>query len=148
MRAHAFDGRYGVVTVLWMAGIYWLSSRSDLTSTGSGPVVQVASNLAHLPLFAGLAFCWFKTLAGLHHASWWKYGVAFLTSATWAALDEWHQSFVPGREASVGDLLVDLVGIMGMLLILRSWVVHEIRAARTMSVDGRGSPAQVVSWKG
>jgi VanZ family protein len=37
-----------------------------------------------------------------------------------AVLDEWHQSFVPGRMASVSDFGRDLIGIVGMLVALRS----------------------------
>jgi VanZ family protein len=35
------------------------------------------------------------------------------------AVDEWHQSFVPGRHASLVDFLLDIVGIGGMLLMVR-----------------------------
>jgi VanZ family protein len=33
-----------------------------------------------------------------------------LTVCLYAATDEWHQSFVPGRTASAGDVLLDSVG--------------------------------------
>lgn len=121
MRPHAvtLDRRYGFLTVAWMGAIHWLSSRPDLSTTGSDPVVQIASNLAHIPLFAGLAFCCFKTLSARQEVSWWRYGPTLLGTGAYAALDEWHQSFVPGRQASVGDVLIDLAGICGMLLMLR-----------------------------
>jgi VanZ family protein len=128
-----FDWRFGVLTVAWMGAIYWLSSRPDPSTTGSttgsDSVVRGASNLAHIPLFAGLAFCWLHTLSARHDVSWWRYGLTFLGAGTYAALDEWHQSFVPGRQASVGDFLVDLASIGGMLLILRVQML-------------RGSPSQ------
>jgi len=133
------DWRYGCLTLAWMSGIWWLSSRSDLGASGSGAVGEIASNLVHLPLFGGLAFCWFRTLSGMPPASWRRHGVAFLARAVWAALDEWHQSFVPGRQASIGDLLVDVAAIVGMLLGLRLSPVQEFLAA---------SSARVVSWKG
>jgi VanZ family protein len=126
LRATTLDRRYGFLTVGWMSAIYWLSSRPDLSTTGSEPVVQIASNLAHVPLFAGLAFCWFKTLSARQEVSWWRYGLTFLGTGAYAALDEWHQSFVPGRQASAGDVLMDLAGICGMLLILR---VQALRGA-------------------
>jgi VanZ family protein len=126
LRATTLDRRYGFLTVGWMSAIYWLSSRPDLSTTGSEPVVQIASNLAHVPLFAGLAFCWFKTPSARQEVSWWRYGLTFLGTGAYAALDEWHQSFVPGRQASVGDVLMDLAGICGMLLILR---VQALRGA-------------------
>jgi hypothetical protein len=112
------DRRFGFLTVVWMGVIYWLSSRPEPTTTGSDAAVQGASNLAHIPLFAGLAFFWFNTLSARREVSWWRYGLTFLGAGTYAALDEWHQSFVPGRHASVGDFLVDLASIGGMLLIL------------------------------
>jgi VanZ family protein len=43
--------------------------------------------------------------------------LASLAAATWGVLDEFHQSFVPGRHASVGDALIDAVGaFVGALL--------------------------------
>lgn len=35
---------------------------------------------------------------------------AFVLCLVWALLDEWHQSFVPGRDASLRDVLADAVG--------------------------------------
>jgi len=36
--------------------------------------------------------------------------VAFVLCLLWALLDEWHQSFVPGRDPSMRDVLADAVG--------------------------------------
>jgi VanZ family protein len=130
-RTMTFDPKYGFLTVVWMGGIYWLSSRPDLSTTESDEAVQIASNLAHVPLFAGLAFCWFKALSGKQAVSWWPCGLTFLGAGAWGVLDEWHQSFVPGRVASVGDVLLDLAGVGGMLVFLhlRARAVRGIHAA-------------------
>ena len=126
-RPAVVDWRYGLVTLVWMAGIYALSSRSDLGSDGKDQVVATASNLAHLPLFAGLAWCWFMTLAGMPHGSPQRLALAFLASTAWAAADEWHQAFVPGRIASAADFVVDVAAIAGMLLVLRLTAPEGIR---------------------
>ena len=42
-------------------------------------------------------------------------GLALLIAAAYAATDEFHQSFVPGRTASVGDVLIDLTGAFSAL---------------------------------
>ena len=43
--------------------------------------------------------------------------VAALLAAVWGVMDEFHQSFVPGRTASVGDALADTLGaIVGAVL--------------------------------
>ena len=45
-------------------------------------------------------------------------GTMFSIGAAWAVLDEVHQSFVPGRDCSVGDLVADLVGLCLCFLFL------------------------------
>lgn len=53
---------------------------------------------------------------------------AFLLSIAYAASDEWHQSYVPGRSASVADVTWDAVGItLGMVLL---FIVSRSRKAR------------------
>ena len=38
--------------------------------------------------------------------------IALLIAASYAGLDEWHQSFVPMREARIGDVLIDSTGAL------------------------------------
>jgi VanZ family protein len=111
------DPRYGLMTLAWLASIYWLSSRVDLGTGDSQPLVALASNLLHMPLFAALAFCLLKTLSAGQEFSWRLCAVVFLIAAGYAALDEWHQSFVAGRFASVADFLLDVTGIVGVILV-------------------------------
>ncbi len=45
--------------------------------------------------------------------------IAFLAAVVYAGLDEWHQSYVPGRSASLSDVGVDTCGIfLGLVLWL------------------------------
>lgn len=110
-----------LLLIAYLLGLYWLSSIPDL-GMRRNPVIGVAANLFHIPLFAGLAFFLLRTLSGregVQQATWRMLGLTLLVTGTLAALDEWHQSFVPGRQANMKDFLLDLVGIGGMLLILR-----------------------------
>jgi len=43
--------------------------------------------------------------------------IVFLAGASWGVLDEIHQSFVPGRDCSAGDLLADIVGLAASLTL-------------------------------
>jgi len=43
---------------------------------------------------------------------WQAAGLALLVAAVYAATDEWHQSFVPGRTATFGDVLIDCCGAL------------------------------------
>jgi len=113
-----FEWRYGLLTAVLLGGIYWSSSIPDLSTTESDPLLQLAQNLAHAPVFAALAFCWLRALSGALEIPGAAYGAAALVTSVCAVLDEWHQAFVPGRHASVGDLLLDVAGIGGMLVIV------------------------------
>ena len=116
--ALTFSVSYGCLTALCLGAIYWLSSRSP-HQVNSGEAVHAGLiwNVAHLPIYAALAFCWLKTFMTEPPTAL-AIGVAFLASAASALADEWHQSFVSGRNASMGDVGMDLTGIAAMLFIL------------------------------
>ena len=92
----------------WCAAVWTLSAQSD-------PADAVGFSL-ELPdwLFHGLEFLVGGLLA--RHAAVPLLGprrgalAALLFLAAWGVLDEWHQSFVPGRDPSAGDVVADLVG--------------------------------------
>lgn len=113
---------YGLLTVAYMGALYWQSSLPGFDVGRDDPVVQLASNLLHIPLFAGLTYCFAGAISGgkgRQGLPWRLLGLTFLGTGAYAALDEWHQSFVPGRHATVSDFVLDLVGIGGMLVMLR-----------------------------
>jgi VanZ family protein len=120
--------RYSLFTLSAAVAIYVLSSIPDLGPAQRDPVLVLASNLSHTPTFGVLAFLLLKTISGTRQVSWEACGLALLGCALYAGVDEWHQSFVPGRHSSVGDFLLDLAGIGGMLLVLR------LRASSTRAV--------------
>jgi hypothetical protein len=64
--------------------------------------------------------------------------LAFAFAAVFAASDEWHQTFVPGRDGNVRDVLIDTGGA---LLAALYW------SARLWRVDRRPSLDQSVSSK-
>ena len=68
---------------------------------------ELGHKVAHVGLYAGLAFCLHRAL-GQQRAS----GLAFAVGAAflYGISDEWHQSLGSAREASVADALFDLVG--------------------------------------
>ena len=51
--------------------------------------------------------------------SWPTAGRAILLVSFYAATDEFHQLFVPGREAAVHDVVIDTCGAIAALLVLR-----------------------------
>lgn len=95
---------------LVMGVIFWFSSLPG-TPGGAGPVPAVPRwlhNLAHIPAYALLAASWcvaFDTPRGRPRVL-----LIGLLTIGYGLLDEWHQSFVPGRECSATDLLRDALG--------------------------------------
>ena len=84
----------------------------------------------HLTEYAVLCILYWWALppsAKLPRAGW-----AILLAAGFAATDEFHQSFVPSRGASVSDVMIDTVGAtLGLALFL---------AARRLLQTGTGRP--------
>jgi len=92
-----------------MAAIFHLSSQSE-------PLPELTAlvwdKLLHTIEYAGLGFLVFRALAGEGVN---KTSAALLTLAVvsgYGATDEWHQSFVPMRNADVRDWLVDTLGAL------------------------------------
>lgn len=122
--------RDGLLTLAYLAGIYSLSFLPGLGMREGDPLVALASNLLHIPIFAGLTFCVFQAISardGKQAIPGRFAALTFFGAGALAALDEWHQSFVPGRDASVGDFLLDLVGSAGMLLFLQLEALREMK---------------------
>jgi len=126
-----FDWRYGLLTAALLVGIYVMSSIPDLSTTESPPLVQLAQNLAHIPVFAALAFCWLRALSNRLEIPAAAYGAAALAAGVYGVMDEWHQASVPGRNSSVGDLCLDAAGVAAMLVIVRLTRLRADTARRT-----------------
>ncbi|MCU0230140.1 MAG: VanZ family protein [Acidobacteria bacterium] len=83
-----------------------------------------SDKLVHALVFGLLATLWFwarRTAVGPGRAAL----EAVLISVFWGALDEFHQSFVPGRTADGFDLLADTAG--AALAALACWIAARVR---------------------
>ena len=112
---------YGIAAVGYMVGIFLMSSVPEGgTATTPGP--PMFWNLLHVPLFAGLASC---LLLSVSNGEWRRpipahlYAVVVLVAASYAWFDEWRQAAIGGRHASLEDLLLNLVGVAGLLILHR-----------------------------
>ncbi len=135
-RAHQGSAKPASVSVskrvLWrallpiglMAGIAIASHRPLPVDLGGD-----SDKLVHFAAYAVLAGTWFWALRGGARRGMWI--VAAAISAVWGVLDEWHQSFVPGRHASVLDALADVAGALGGALAYRVLSVRWARPARS-----------------
>ena len=95
----------------WAALIFVLSSIPDL-GTGLGGWDLALRKVAHAAEFAVLGFLLLRALGRELPAL--ALGIAYAVS------DELHQHFVPGRQGSLLDVLIDAVGVaVGVLLVGR-----------------------------
>ena len=69
-------------------------------------------NLLHIPLFAVLAWLWQQALWQPVPRARFRDLLAVMITVGYGFLDEWHQSFVPGRTASLTDVAFDSLGAL------------------------------------
>ncbi len=81
-----------------------------------------ARKLAHFVLFAGLGYSLSSFVKGLHPATFPTHTQVvypIILCVVYGAIDEVHQLTVFGRNAQIGDVLIDSVaGVMGVLLYI------------------------------
>jgi len=96
-------------------------------------VNMLVRKAGHLTEYGILAVLLWRAIRNSHIPktrswSWTDAGWTLLIVALYAASDEFHQSFVPTREASLRDVLIDCVGALLALLCL--WGLGRCRESR------------------
>ncbi|RMG47527.1 MAG: hypothetical protein D6718_03340 [Acidobacteria bacterium] len=102
---NAPDRRRLLVPLGLMAAIFFSSHRPSPVPLPSG-----SDKLAHAAVYAALAASWVYALRPPAARPAPGCLLAGALSAGWGGLDEVHQGFVPGRNASLGDLAADAAG--------------------------------------
>jgi VanZ family protein len=97
--------------VLWAGLIFGLSSIPDL-GTGLGTWDLVLRKIAH--------FCEYAILGALLLRALGSEVVAVTAGVAFAATDELHQHFVPGRHGAFRDVAIDAAGVLAGVLLLQS----------------------------
>jgi VanZ family protein len=107
--------------LLLMAVIWFFSAQPDLSS-GLGLVDLVGRKLIHAAEYALLCFLWWRALRARGEIRAALAG-AFLLAVAYAVVDEYHQTFVPGRSGSLVDVAIDAAGAaLAVALIRRAGV--------------------------
>ena len=91
-----------------MGLIFALSSRSVLPAPPGLPP-GLTAKAGHFCLYAALAGVVWRTLS-THIRPGRLLSTAFVSTVTYGASDEWHQSFVRGRDPALLDLAADAAG--------------------------------------
>lgn len=116
--------------LLWMAIIFYISGRTKTEVPSFGTWDLLVKKGSHF-----LAYGFFALLAWWAVRDWKRpFLSAFIITALYAASDEWHQSFVPTRHGQPADVLIDTLGGLTMLLLLRYWLGRNKKGADGIAI--------------
>lgn len=108
--------KYLVAAIVWMALIFIVSGIPSEHIPKAGVWDLLVKKGAHMAAYALLAVLWRRAL-GENRLSWL---MAFAITVLYAVSDEYHQTFVPGRNGAFIDVLVDSAGALASLVIMRA----------------------------
>ena len=118
--------------ILYMIGIFALSSipgHSKVDTLVSLHISPNLQNLLHIPEFGILALLWmqiFQKKYSLLKASF----CVFIICVTYGFLDELHQFFIPGRLASLSDIILDTGGVfLGIFIYVFLIKIHKYQSS-------------------
>ena len=120
--------------VLWMAALFCFSSLSQRPPTPGLQGFRWDDKLQHAVAYAILGALVWRALAD--HQALRRAVMALLISAAYGIADEVHQAFVPGRECSFLDWVMDAAGAtiaVALLLVFR-----DLRSLNTNTTCAKG----------
>lgn len=119
--------------LVYAGGIFALSSSAKpLGNIELG--LPGLDKLVHAAIFGLLAVLLLRALENWPKTLLWRFALTLLISTLYGISDEWHQSFVPGRDADPLDALADFTGALLSLRVL--WWRAQRSAKRTETQDG------------
>lgn len=110
---------WGIAVIAWMAMIYYFSDQphsNEVTKAVFGDFNYWVRKGAHVFEYA-ILFLLLRQVVRYN-------AVAFVITLLYAAMDEWHQSWVAGRTGTASDVLIDAIGptIIWAMLALKASV--------------------------
>ena len=112
-----------IPALVWMLAIFVMSSRSQVPQP-PGLSIQLVAIAGHFAAYGLLAILVAFAVPQCVRQFASRAAVAFIVTVLYGVSDELHQSFVSGRHASVGDVVVDALGALtgiGVLYFVTRW---------------------------
>lgn len=138
---------FRALTVGWMMLIFFLSSQSSLPAPALFPGADL---LAHAVFYAVLGVFLARSLIPQRVMTWKRIMLLTVLVTAYGVTDEYHQLFVPGRDASGWDILADSLGgfLAAWVLFWRDRRAAEISRYHSLSLQNghaRSSPSPLGS---
>ena len=108
----------------WMGLIFFLSAQPDLPHAPEPWLDTLLRKGTHACVFGVLAWLYLRGLRGHFRTGGVLRVLSVILAVAYAASDEYHQTFVPGRHGAPFDVGVDAVGICAAML-LDWWLAHR-----------------------
>jgi VanZ family protein len=120
-----------------MAVIFYLSDQPNLVPT-HGFFQTLVRKVFHVAEYTALALAWWRAIHGLvpRAGKWIELAGTLAITLAFAISDEWHQSFVTGRQGSGRDVAIDAIGIA-----IAAAIVLSLYARRRIVGPSRPSAA-------
>jgi len=111
--------KYWLPAVIWASLIYYMSSRSSIQTVDVYWQDFLIKKIAHFTEYFIFTVLVYRALSNTTNFSKKKSLVlSFVITVIYAALDEFHQSFIPGREPKIRDVVIDSIGSISAILCL------------------------------
>lgn len=117
--------RFGPPLAL-MALSWYLSAQPDLRSGFDTDLDLVLRKGAHIMLFGLIMLAWWRAVGP---------AAAVVITLAYAGVDEWHQSFVEGRNGALHDWAIDALGA-GLASALVVWHLRRTTSAKRSAYAG------------
>jgi len=109
---------------LWLPVIFWALLIFSFSSQSTPSVSEVHwqdfvfKKTIHLIEYGTFAALWYRAFVGSGLEKMKSLYFSFFITASYGATDEFHQSFTPGREPTVRDMIIDSVGAFVFLYFI------------------------------
>ncbi len=110
-----------LLVIIWAGFIFFLSHQPELKSGLSHQWDFILRKIAHVTEYAVLTFFLIRALAQYQLSKKKILIMSFVFALLYALSDEYHQSFILGRQATLRDVLIDSLGI-----ILIIWIFFKV----------------------
>ena len=112
-----------ILVIIWMGLIFLLSHQPNLKSGLVSWLDLILRKIAHVVEYGVLTWLLIRALSSAKEKKISKKTliIAGVIAILYAISDEYHQTFILGREGAIRDVMVDGVGILGMAVSIFRW---------------------------
>lgn len=115
-----------LVLIGWLATIFYFSHQPTLPGFPDDLADLFLKKTAHASAYAVLMGLWWWNLRQIWGDAPVTLWLALVFTAMYALSDEWHQTFIPGRNGQFADILVDFSGALFALIALRQLIIRGV----------------------